>query len=235
MATAAQVKAFIEMVGPIFQRQAKKHGNKIFASVGIAQACCESAYGTSKKMVKANALMGFKVGKNKVHFGTAWHDKAYSTKTNECYDGKTYVQITDMFRAYDCIEDSIEDYFDLLCSASRYKGALNQPTPQKCIEGIKAGGYATSPTYINTIMSIVKKYGLTKYDSDSVLEDSKFFKKYVGNTSSIQNALNSIGEESSYSYRKKIAVKNGIIVYKGTAAQNTKMLTLLKAGTLMKP
>lgn len=161
----AQVKRFIEMIAPIAVRQAKKHDNKIFPSVCIAQACCESAYGTSPKMVNANALFGIKVGKSKWHFGNAWKDKAYSTKTKECYDGKTYTNIVDLFRAYDSVEDAVEDYFDMLCTASRYKHALNRLTPLACIQGIQKAPYATAPDYVSTIMNIIHKYNLEKYDS----------------------------------------------------------------------
>ena len=38
----------------------------------------------------------------------------------ECYDGKTYTNITDMFRAYSSIEDAVEDYYDMLAFCSRY-------------------------------------------------------------------------------------------------------------------
>lgn len=165
MATSAQVKAFINKMIPIAQDQAKKHDGKLFVSVCIAQACCESAYGTSPKMVRANAVYGIKVGKSKVHFGKAWKDQAYSTLTKECYDGKTYEQITDLFRAYDSVEDSTEDYMDMLCTCSRYKKALNCKSPRDSIYGIKNGGYATAPDYCTTIMNIIRKYELEKYDS----------------------------------------------------------------------
>ena len=161
MATQAQVKTFIAMIAPIAQAKSK---GRALPSVCIAQACCESAYGTSPKMLRANAVFGIKVGKSKVHFGTAWHDKAYSTRTKECYDGKTYTSITDMFRAYDSIEDSVEDYFDMLASCKRYRNCINERDPRKCITAIKNGGYATALDYVTTIMSIINKYGLTKYD-----------------------------------------------------------------------
>lgn len=161
MATQAQVKAFITMIAPVAQTKSK---GRVLPSVCIAQACCESAYGTSPKMVRANAVFGIKVGKSKAHFGTAWHDKAYSTRTKECYDGKTYTNITDMFRAYDSIEDAVEDYFDMLASCRRYKDCISERDPRKCITAIKDGGYATAPDYITTIMSIINKYNLTKYD-----------------------------------------------------------------------
>ena len=165
MATTEQVNDFIRRIAPIAQAEAAGRKKWSLPSVCIAQCCCESAYGTSQKMIRANAILGIKVGKNRVHFGTAWKDRAYSTRTKECYDGKTYVNITDMFRAYDSIADAIEDYYDMLASCSRYRAALNQADPQKCIMAIKNGGYATSPTYIGTITNIVNKYSLTQFDS----------------------------------------------------------------------
>lgn len=164
MATQTQVKEFIAKVAPIAQEKAKGRGRWSLPSVCIAQACCESAYGTSPKMIRANAVFGIKVGKSKAHFGKAWKDKAYSTKTKECYDGKTYATITDMFRAYDSIEDAVEDYYDMLSTCSRYKGCLNQTDPKKCITEIQKAPYATAPDYISTIMSIVNKYDLIQYD-----------------------------------------------------------------------
>ncbi len=165
MATQEQVKAFIEKIAPIAQEKAAGRQKWSLPSVCIAQSCCESNYGTSPKMVKANAVFGIKVGKSKAHFGTAWKDKAYSTRTKECYDGKIYVDITDMFRAYDSIEDSVEDYYDMLSTCSRYRGCLNKTDPKTCITEIQKAPYATSPTYITTIMSIVNKYNLTQYDT----------------------------------------------------------------------
>lgn len=236
MATQGQVKAFINKIAPIAIEQAKKHGNKIFPSVCLAQAACESAYGTSPKMVRANAVFGIKVGKSKWHFGSAWKDKAYSTKTKECYDGKTYTNITDLFRAYDSIEDAVEDYFDLLCVASRYKYALNQPTPLACIQGIQKAPYATSPTYVNTIMNIINKYGLTRYDGKDVsLNPYKLTATVLrqGNKGEsvkwIQYQLNKVGyglaEDGIYGLKTKNAImdfqkKNGLLV-DGITGKNT--------------
>lgn len=174
MATSAQVTKFINAMIPIAQDQARKHDGKLFPSVCIAQACCESAYGTSPKMVRANAVFGIKVGKSKVHFGKAWKDQAYSTATKECYDGKTYTNITDFFRAYDNISDATEDYMDMLCSCSRYKAALNCKSPRDSIYGIKNGGYATAPDYCTTIMNIIRKYNLTQYDSGEIKQANPY-------------------------------------------------------------
>lgn len=64
--------------------------------------------------------------------------------------------------------------------------------------------------------------------------DRQYYKKYTGTSGSIVDALKAIGESSRIENRKKIAEKNGINGYVGTAAQNIKMLNLLKEGKLIK-
>ena len=54
---------------------------------------------------------------------------------------------------------------------------------------------------------------------------------YKGN--SIVDYLKSIGIDSSFSNRKKLAEENGIKNYTGTANQNTKLLNILRNGTLV--
>ena len=167
MATQAQVRNFIAMMAPIAQRQAKKHGNKLYPSVCIAQAAHESGWGTSKKMIQANALYGVKVGKSAYKFGTAWDGSAYKTGTKEYYDGKNATKITDFFRAYSSIEAAPEDYMDMLCHCQRYSKALNCATPEQSIRAIVAGGYATGPDYAAHIMNTIRAHNLTQYDSDA--------------------------------------------------------------------
>lgn len=174
MATPAYVTNFIKKIAPIAQEQSKKHGYKIYASVCIAQAAHESGWGTSTKMVKANALYGIKVGNSAYHFGTAWKGDSYNTKTKEYYNGSTSATvIKDNFRAYNNLEDATEDYFDLLCTASRYKAAINAKDYKECIRAI-APSYATGESlnhvYSKAIIYIIEKYNLTKYDHDYVPE-----------------------------------------------------------------
>ena len=232
MATSSQVEKFINAMVPIAQKQCKAHQDKIYVSVCIAQACHESGYGTSKKMRDANALYGIKVGKSAYCFGTAWKGGAYKTGTTEYYDGKTATKITDWFRSYDSVEDATCDYLDMLCTASRYKGALNQPTPQKCIEGIIKGGYATGPEYVKHIMAIINRYHLTKYDPGANL---CYFEAYEGHSDSIVEALEELGCRSDKVYRKQIYDANFSGNYSYSAKQNTKMLILLKQGKLIMP
>lgn len=149
---------FITKIAPLVVAENKKRGFPLFSSVVIAQAICESGWGQSTIMMKANAIFGIKATKS-------WSGKVYNAKTKECYDGKTYTNITACFRAYNNLEESIADYFDLITKSSRYRKACVANSPHECITEIKNGGYATSPSYINTIMAIIKDNNLTKYDN----------------------------------------------------------------------
>lgn len=70
--------------------------------------------------------------------------------------------------------------------------------------------------------------------SSSSSSSTSYYAKYNGSSSSIVDALKSIGVDSSYNNRKKIAKANGISNYNGTASQNTQLLNLLKQGKLKK-
>ena len=114
-----------------------------------AQACCESGYGRSAIMANANAFFGIKASKNWIN-AAKYGGKVYNAKTKECYDGKTYTSISACFRAYNSLDDSVRDYFDLI-EGKRYAASLKASSVKDCIKIIHEGGYATSPTYQSTI------------------------------------------------------------------------------------
>ena len=90
----------------------------------------------------------------------------------------------------------------------------------------------------NTTMLKKLKAGTLKKPTSKNSKPKKtvsYFPKCSSNYSSIIDALKSVGANSSYDYRKKIASANGIKNYTGTTSQNTTMLKKLKAGTLKKP
>lgn len=62
-----------------------------------------------------------------------------------------------------------------------------------------------------------------------------YYPAYSGPKTTLAPALVSLGVDSSYAFRKKIAAANNITGYMGTAAQNTRMYNLLVAGLLRKP
>ncbi len=80
----------------------------------------------------------------------------------------------------------------------------------------------------------LKKVASTSQTSNkSSSSSSKYYKTYTGKSVSIVDSLKSIGTDSSYAHRARIAKANGITNYKGTSMQNTQMLNLLKSGKLI--
>ena len=185
---------FLETVAKLVVEENNRRGKPLFSSVVIAQAICESNWGQSQIMMKANAIFGIKATSN-------WKGRVYNAKTQECYDGSTYTNITACFRAYNSLSESISDYFDLITKSERYRKACVSNSPLECITAIKNGGYATSPTYINTIMSIIKSNNLTKYDNMKI--ENKIQSDYiVGKTYTTKVNLN-VREGAGTKYKKK--------------------------------
>lgn len=217
--SSAQAKEFINKIAPLIVAEGKKRGYKIFSTV-IAQAIIESASGTSSLGYKYHNYFGLKCG-------SSWKGKSVNLRTKEEYTVGTLTSIRDNFRVFNSMAEGVAGYYDFI-STKRYANLKTAQTAQEYAERLKADGYATSSTYVNTLVSTVKKYNLTKYDTGAI----EYFPKYQD---SLVNALNAVGADSSYDYRKRIAVKNGISNYSGTADQNTKLLSLLKEGKLIKP
>lgn len=66
------------------------------------------------------------------------------------------------------------------------------------------------------------------------LRETTYYPAYTGKNTTLTSALTSLGINSSFSNRKKIAAANNITGYVGTSAQNTRIYNLLKAGLLKK-
>lgn len=154
---------YADTISSVVDRVNRKYNYELYNSVIIAQSVLETGWGQSKIMMKANALFGIKAG-------SSWKGKVYSSYTNEVYGGVTETEYA-TFRAYDNIEDSIEDYYKLI--KNNYKKALNCDSQRECIESIKKGGYATDPDYVSKIMSIINANDfIEKYDNVENMENT---------------------------------------------------------------
>lgn len=171
MASSAQAKQFIETIGPIIQEEAKARGYKVCSPI-IAQACIESAYGTSSLGYRWHNYFGMKAG-------SAWKGRSVNLSTKEEYNSQL-VSIKDNFRVYDSMEEGVKGYFDFI-STNRYSNLKTASTPLEYLQRIKADGYATSSTYVNTCMSCLLKYDLSRFDSVQVVypEPTRLLKKGV--------------------------------------------------------
>lgn len=211
---------FLNTIASIVRAENLRRENILFNSVVIAQAICESGWGQSEIMMKANAVFGIKA------YG--WKGKVYNATTKECYDGKNYTNVEACFRAYNSLEESVKDYFDLITTSPRYRKACIASSPLECITAIKNGGYATSPTYINTIMEIIKLNNLTRYDNVSQ-ETTKYI---VGKNYTLQdNMFVRTGAGTNYSIKAVRELTND--GKKHVLVQDDEKNAVLKKGTIV--
>lgn len=129
------------------------HRYKIPASITLAQALLESGAGTSYLAKNANNHFGIKVG-------VGWSGP-YVTRDDDRKDEK--------FRKYKNVEESYEDHSQFLLK-DRYKRLfdLNPLDYKAWARGLKACGYATSPTYASRLITIIETYELDDYDEDRI-------------------------------------------------------------------
>lgn len=171
---------YIMKIAPAAQRACKRYG--YLPSILIGQSCLENGFGITsywdnqeiKKLLEANNGVGIKSSLLNESWNdyTVWEGVSILKKTPEEYGGKM-VTITDYFREYDSIERSFCDFLLFLTYASNYgrggtpkygKSVLSIKDPETLIRKVSALGYATGSTYPTSVMRIVNKHNLTKYD-----------------------------------------------------------------------
>lgn len=155
MASSAQQKQFILEIAYLIQEEAKARGYKVCSPI-IAQACIESAYGTSSLGYRWNNYFGMKTG-------SAWKGKSVNLSTKEEYQPGQLTTIRDNFRVYDSMEEGVKGYFDFI-STNRYANLKNASTPKEYLEFIKRDGYCTSNSYVSTCMSCISRHDLERFD-----------------------------------------------------------------------
>lgn len=132
------------------------------ASIILGQIMLESggrySGGLSGLAVQGKNLFGIK-GK-----GTAG---SVSMPTTEYVNGKA-VKVNADFRKYNSYYESMLDHAKLL-SKDRYSKYLKEAdTINEFAEGIKKGGYATDPSYVNKLLGVIQKNNLNQYDNGKI-------------------------------------------------------------------
>ena len=147
---------FINTIAPIIVEEGAKRGYKIFSTV-IAQAIIESNFGRSTLSARYHNYFGLKCG-------SSWKGMSVKLSTKEEYSPGTLTSIKDNFRVYPNMESGVAGYYDFI-STKRYANLKTATTYRMYAEYLKADGYATSSTYVNTLCKTVEKYNLSAYDN----------------------------------------------------------------------
>lgn len=141
---------FVSSIMPHAERVGREIG--VDPRIIVAQAALESGWGRSAP------------GNN--FFGIKSHGRAggNTLATNEVVDGET-VRISDSFRAYGSLAESVDDYGRFLLENPRYREMLSSDDIDAQIAALGRSGYATDPEYANKIRSIVDS--IDKMDADT--------------------------------------------------------------------
>ena len=120
------------------------------ASITLAQGLLESNAGRSRLAIQANNHFGIKVG--------SYWDGPYIVQSDDAPN--------DRFRKYKSARESYIDHSKFL-QQKRYQGLYRlSPTDYKgWARGLKAAGYATSPTYAEALIRIIEMYNLNQFDT----------------------------------------------------------------------
>lgn len=151
---------FINKIADYAVGHAKSYG--LYASVMIAQAIVESAWGGSGLSIEPNNnLFGIK---------GAYNGQSVYFWTTEYVNGE-YIQVYAAFRKYPSYKESLEDNAKLLrygltSNSSFYNGTWleNTNSYQDATKWLQ-GRYATDPNYARTLNSIIAMYSLDQYDN----------------------------------------------------------------------
>lgn len=148
---------FIDAIAAAAKKYAPKYGIAVISPV-IAQACLESAYGTSNK-AQHNNFFGMKYRKDRL----TCHSGYFRDGSQEQRADGTYYPVTDDWYAFDSLEAGVEGYFQYT-NIERYSNLKGVTDPRKYLELIRADGYATSLDYVKNVWAVVESWNLTKYD-----------------------------------------------------------------------
>ncbi|WP_425307311.1 glucosaminidase domain-containing protein [Ammonicoccus fulvus] len=154
--TVSEADQFFETIAP-HAREAK-HAFGVPAAVSMAQSAQETGWGRSAP------------GNN--YFGVKCHGRPASVVKYDCIDHRTNewengekIEITDSFRTYASMRDSVMDYANFLKSNSRYAPAFRfSNDPDAFARELQVAGYATDPTYADSLIDIMKQRDLYAYD-----------------------------------------------------------------------
>jgi uncharacterized protein YraI len=131
------------------------------ASVTIAQAILESGWGRSGLAHNDLNYFGIKCFDGSPGpIGTGCHTYNTSECTPTCYATEA------SFRTYASVTDSFRDHGRFLTTNSRYRPAFGYShDADQFLYQIWKAGYATSPTYVANVSSLMQQYNLYRYDN----------------------------------------------------------------------
>lgn len=147
-------ESFLQELKPYVLADMKASG--ILASLTASQAFIESRFGNSGLTESAKNLFGIK-GKYQGQSVKMW--------TTEYVNGAAVRVLAD-FRKYPSWAESIADHSDLFNRLKRYENLRGLTDYTLACKYVKEDGYATSPSYTQTLLNCINRYKLYLWDAE---------------------------------------------------------------------
>ena len=153
--------SFLHKLKPYVIEDMRKSG--ILASLTAAQAFIESNRGNSKLSQEPNNnLFGMK---------GSYNGRSVSMWTTEYYNGVAQ-RVLAAFRVYPSWGDSVADHSALFNRLKRYENLRGLTDYKLACKYVREDGYATSPSYTQTLLNCIDKYKLYLWDAEVTGESS---------------------------------------------------------------
>lgn len=220
---------FINIIAPIAVELYNNNEDWVLPSVMIAQGALESGWDASGE----HSLFGIK-------------GEGTESITSEYINGH-YVEVIDSFRTYPDVTSACIDYWNLITTNPRYSKVKNNPDYKSAVDGLihttDGLAYATSPTYIEKVISIIEDFDLTRFDvrgeysvPTSTLKSNdeialEVFRGEWGNGDERYNRLTSAG----YDYNAIQSIVNQLVANRDNNTQSTEKVLSIGMPCWIKP
>ena len=148
-------ESFLEKIKPYVLQDMQTSG--ILASLTASQAFIESNRGNSKlSQAPNNNLFGMK---------GAYNGESVNMWTTEYYNG-VQQRVLAAFRRYPSWAESIADHSALFNRLKRYENLRGLRDYKLACKYVQQDGYATSPSYCQTLLGVCDRYKLYLWDAE---------------------------------------------------------------------
>lgn len=161
---------------------------RVLPSITVAQAILESGWGQSSLSTSAHNLFGIK---------GSYNGHSVVMRTREVYGGRS-VYVNSNFRAYANNSESVTDHGRFLNVNSRYRNLLGDTNYVSVANKLRQDGYATDPSYANSLINLVRTYNLTQLDSVAFSGKVVTNKNNNGDNSSYNSGSSSVSNTGYY-------------------------------------
>lgn len=141
------------LTSPALESQRK---SGVPASITIAQAALESAWGESGLAKTGNNLFGIKAD-------SRWRGETLTLNTREFTKGQ-WVVVSAKWRKYASWQSSIDDHANFLRQNPRYEPCFACLTADAFARALLKAGYATDPSYADKVISVIQRHQLLALD-----------------------------------------------------------------------